>query len=88
MQQEKKARAPRVRLIPVDPEGYAPKEFCREFRMSLGELYRLWNAGEGPKVYYVGEKKGSPRISKQAARDWQKSREQEWKKPNKGGRHA
>jgi predicted DNA-binding transcriptional regulator AlpA len=53
---------------------YTVPEFCRAHAISRSTLYRLVNAGHGPRLTKVGDK---TLISIEAARDWAERMERE-----------
>jgi hypothetical protein len=47
-------------------------EFCSAHRISRGMIYKLWQAGSGPRFMTVGARR---LISFEAASDWRRARE-------------
>jgi hypothetical protein len=54
--------------------SYTINEFCTAERLSRGMLYKLWDAGKGPRYFYIGN---SRRISHQARIEWRERLEAE-----------
>ena len=52
--------------------SYTIAEFCSVERISRAHLYNLWNRGEGPRFYLVGNRR---RITEEARLEWQRDRE-------------
>jgi hypothetical protein len=55
-------------------KSYTVNEFCTAERLSRGMLYKLWEAGKGPRFFYIGN---SRRISHQARIEWRERLEGE-----------
>ena len=55
-----------------DDLSYTIAEFCQKERLSRAMLYKLWDANNGPRFFYVGT---SRRISHQARIDWREALE-------------
>jgi hypothetical protein len=51
---------------------YTVNEFCTAHRISRSQLYKLWQAGVGPRIMRVGSK---ILITNEAAADWRSKRE-------------
>jgi excisionase family DNA binding protein len=56
------------------PAAFTIREFCGRYRLSRSTFYNLLSAGEGPRIFRVGN---SVRISAEAAEDWRRERESE-----------
>ena len=48
-------------------ESYTIAELCSVEKISRAHLYNLWNRGEGPDYYLVGERR---RITEEARQRW------------------
>lgn len=48
-------------------EAYSVNAFCNSYSISRSYLYKLWDAGNGPRKFKVGNK---TLISRAAATDW------------------
>jgi hypothetical protein len=68
-------RSSQAKSPPVitDP-SLSPNDFARAESISLGLLYKLWKAGDGPAYFYIGR---SRRISAAARQAWRTKREAE-----------
>jgi predicted DNA-binding transcriptional regulator AlpA len=64
-----KATCPDV--VPVKPI-YSIREFCCQHGISRALLYKLLQAGNGPKIIKVGRR---TLITNEAAEEWRRSRE-------------
>lgn len=54
--------------------AYTVSDFCAAHGVSRGMLYKLWEAGKGPRAMHVGRRR---LISVEAAADWRRAMEVE-----------
>lgn len=54
------------------PAAMSVADFCQSFRISRSFIYKLWKAGEGPRVLKVGNR---TLISVEAASEWRRRME-------------
>jgi hypothetical protein len=62
-----------VEAVAAD-QSYTIAEFCAAERISRALLYKLWEAGKGPRCFYINT---SRRISHQARTEWRERLEAE-----------
>jgi hypothetical protein len=62
----------------MELEAFSITEFCTAHRISRATFYNLLAAGEGPRTMKVGNR---VLISRDAAADWRREREQASKAP-------
>ncbi len=53
-------------------DAYNVSEFCQRHNISRSKYYEIVKAGEGPRIFKIGN---SSRISKEAAADWRRDME-------------
>jgi hypothetical protein len=65
------ARQRKASGMSVYQPSYTPDEFCTAERISRSALYKLWNAGKGPRFYWNGVCRIIPH---NARLEWQQDR--------------
>jgi hypothetical protein len=53
-------------------QTYTLDEFCEAERISRAMLYKLWRQGQGPRFYFLGNRR---RITSAAREEWQRENE-------------
>jgi hypothetical protein len=67
------ARSPLIRkLATMSNQSYTVDTFCEAERISRAHLYSLWNRGQGPRFYCVGNRR---RITEEMRIEWQRQLE-------------